>query len=121
MQLQESGQMYLETILILSQRSTSVHAVDISDHMGYSKPSVSRAVGLLRKGGYVTVEEDGRIFLTEDGRAEAQRIYDRHRLITQLLVTLGVDEQIASEDACRMEHDISDATFEAIRTYLEGK
>ena len=107
MKLQESGQMYLETILILTARSASVRSVDISEYMGYSKPSVSRAVGLLRQGGYVTVEEDGRILLTDFGKEEAQRIYDRHRLITRLLIHLGVDEKIASDDACRMEHDIS--------------
>ena len=114
MSLQESGEMYLETILVLSQRTGFVRAIDIGEEMGYSKPSVSRAVGILRQGGYIHVAEDGGITLTESGQAVAEKIYERHRLLTSFLVKLGVDEKTAAEDACKMEHDISDQTFRAI-------
>lgn len=120
MQLQESGQMYLETILVLSQKKNVVHSVDISEHMGYSKPSVSRAVGLLREGGYVDMAPDGALTLTEAGLAVAEKIYERHTLLTDLLVHLGVDRTIAAEDACKMEHDISDETLAAIKQYLRA-
>ena len=115
MQLQESGQMYLETILILTQRSAHVRSIDVCEHMGFSKPSVSRAVGLLRSGGYVTVDGDGYISLTEDGLREARRMYERHKLLTRMLTSLGVSEQTASADACKIENHISDESFEAIR------
>ena len=115
MQLQESGQMYLETILILTQRSAHVRSIDVCEHMGFSKPSVSRAVGLLRSGGYVTVDGDGYISLTEDGLREARRMYERHKLLTRMLTSLGVSEETASADACKIEHHISDESFEAIR------
>ena len=105
MSLQESGEMYLETILVLSQRSGFVRAIDIGEEMGYSKPSVSRAVGILRQGGYIHVAEDGGITLTEEGRAVAEKIYERHRLLSGFLISLGVDEKTAVEDACKMEHD----------------
>ena len=114
MSLQESGEMYLETILVLSQRTGFVRAIDIGEEMGYSKPSVSRAVGILRKGGYIHVAEDGGITLTESGQAVAEKIYERHRLLTSFLVKLGVDEKTAAEDACKMEHDISEESFAAI-------
>lgn len=118
MQLQESGEMYLETILILSQNSPAVRAVDVGDYMGFSKPSVSRAMGLLKDGGFIEVGKGGAITLTEDGRAVAEKIYERHTLLTQVLMEMGVDEEHAAEDACRMEHVISDASFEAIRAHF---
>ena len=117
MSLQESGEMYLETILVLSQRSGFVRAIDIGEEMGYSKPSVSRAVSILRQGGYIHVAEDGGITLTEDGRAVAEKIYERHRLLSGFLISLGVDEKTAVEDACKMEHVISDASMEAIKRH----
>ena len=118
MQLQESGEMYLETILILSQSSPAVRAVDVGDYMGFSKPSVSRAMGLLKDGGFIKVGKGGAITLTEDGLAVAEKIYERHTLLTQVLMEMGVDEEHASEDACRMEHVISDASFAAIRAHF---
>ncbi len=118
MALQESGEMYLETILILSRKNGQVRSVDISEHMGYSKPSVSRAVGLLKKDCFITVEKEGFIRLTDKGRALAEKILDRHTILTQMLVQLGVDQQIASNDACRIEHVVSDETFDAIRNHM---
>ena len=120
MALQESGEMYLETILILSEKQGQVRSVDISEHMGYSKPSVSRAVGLLKAGNYITMEDDGHIVLTEEGRAVAQKILSRHTLLTQFLQSIGVDADTASADACKMEHVISDETFSAIKNHIEG-
>lgn len=119
MQLQESGEMYLECIYILSQTMNVVRSIDVVEYMGYSKPSVSRAVGLLKHGGYLTVEDNGALHLTEEGYAVGRKIYDRHNTLTTLLVRLGVDRKTAAEDACRMEHAISDASFEAIRKHLE--
>ena len=118
MQLQESGEMYLETIYVLSQNGKPVRSVDVGEHMGFSKPSVSRAVGLLKEGGYVTVNREGHLTLTEKGKEAAEKIFQRHTLLTKLLTDLGVDETTASEDACRMEHVISDATYEAIKRHL---
>ena len=112
--LQESGEMYLETILILTRRQPHVRAIDVCEHMGFSKPSVSRAMGLLKNGGYVTVDTDGYIALTEPGLDIAEKIYRRHHLLTDFLVYLGVPESIASADACKIEHCISDESFEAI-------
>ena len=119
MNLQESGQMYLETILILSKESTHVRSIDVCEHMGFSKPSVSRAVGLLKSGGYILVDKDGYITLTEEGRDIAQKIYDRHRVLTDFLISLGVEEETASADACKIEHHISDESFEAIKKSLK--
>lgn len=118
MSLQESGQMYLETILILSKENSHVRSIDVCEHMGYSKPSVSRAVGLLKSGGYITVDGDGYITLTEAGRDVAQKIYDRHDVLSDFLVSLGVDPEVAAQDACKIEHDISDESFEAIKKAL---
>jgi Mn-dependent DtxR family transcriptional regulator len=118
MALQESGEMYLESILLLSKKNGAVRSVDISEHMGYSKPSVSRAVGLLRSGGYIEVEDDGHITLTPAGLKMAEKILERHQLLTQLLEHLGVDPETASADACKMEHVISDTTFAAIREFV---
>ena len=119
MHLQESGEMYLETILILSKSSQSVRSIEVGEYMGYSKPSVSRAVGLLKNAGYITVEKDGSLILTESGRKTAENIYEKHTTLTTLLKNLGVDEKIASEDACKIEHVISDVSFEAIKKLAE--
>lgn len=117
MHLQESGQMYLETILVLSNTGKPVRSIDVSEYMGFSKPSVSRAIGLLKSGGYVTVNKEGHLTLTEEGRAVAENIYEKHTLLTQFLVNLGVSEETAVEDACKMEHIISDESFEAIKKH----
>lgn len=119
MRLQESGEMYLESIYVLSKKLSAVRSIDISEYMGYSKPSVSRAVNLLKNGGYIVMDEDNLISLTEAGLAIAEKIYDRHTLLTQLLIRLGVTEKTAAEDACKMEHTISDESFEAIRRHVE--
>ena len=119
MQLQESGQMYLETIYVLSKTVNGVHSIDISEHMGYSKPSVSRAVNLLKSGGYITIDEENHITLTETGLEIAEKIYNRHIVLSKMLMALGVPEDIAAEDACRMEHTICDESFEAIRRHVE--
>lgn len=118
MHLQESGEMYLETIWVLQQSQTSVRSVDVAEYMGYSKPSVSRAIGLLKDGGYVKSDEDGYLHLTDTGHAAAYKIYERHTLLTEYLVSLGVDREIATQDACRMEHDISDESFAAIKAHV---
>lgn len=120
MHLQESGEMYLETILILSQKSDSVRSLDVADYMGYSKPSVSRAVGLLKNAGYIYSNAEGFLFLTSSGREIAEKIYERHTLLSKFLVYLGVDEKTAIEDACKMEHVISDKSFEAIKQHAAG-
>ena len=117
MRLQESGEMYLETILVLS-RTGSVRSIDISEHMGVSKPSVSRAIGLLREGGYITVDAEGYLTLTDEGKSRAEKIYTRHNVITQFLTMLGVNSEVASEDACRIEHRISDESVEAISNFV---
>ncbi len=119
MQLQESGQMYLETILILRQKKSAVRSIDIAEHMGFSKPSVSRAVGLLRTGGYINVDKEGYLTLTELGEEVALKMYERHKTLTGLFVSLGVSPEVASEDACKIEHHICDETFEAIKRYVE--
>ena len=119
MNLQESGEMYLETILVLSENNPHVRSIDISEHMGFSKPSVSRAIGLLKSGGYISVDKDGFIKLTELGRDVANKMYDRHKLLTEFLVSLGVSSDTASNDACRIEHHISDESFEAIKKHVE--
>lgn len=117
MHLQESGEMYLETIYVLSKVKPDVRAIDVGEKMGFSKPSVSRAVGLLKSGGYVTTSEEGFLVLTDAGLQIAHKIYERHTLLKQFLVAIGVDEAVASEDACRMEHVISDQTFEAMKRH----
>ena len=119
MQLLESGEMYLETILILTIRDQTVRSIDVAKYMNFSKPSVSRAVGRLKEQGYITVDPEGAILLTDSGRVIAEKIYERHRVLTALLTRLGVDEKTAAEDACKIEHDISDATFEAIKRHVE--
>ena len=120
MGIHESGEMYLETIHVLLEKNQAVRSVDISEYMGYSKPSVSRAVGLLKKGGYILVDKDGYITLTDAGRKVAEKIYERHTVLSGLLTQLGVDPAIAAEDACRLDHAMRDASFEAIKKYLES-
>ena len=119
MHLLESGEMYIETIHVLSKKGGVVRSVDVSEHMGVSKPSVSRAIGLLKEGGYVLMARDGALTLTEAGVEVANKIYERHRVITALLTALGVDPEIAADDACRIEHVISPETFTAIKNHLE--
>ena len=121
MQLQESGEMYLETIYVLSLRGKGVRAVDVGGYMGFSKPSVSRAMRLLREGGYVSLDENGCLVLTRAGREIAQRTYDRHQFLTAFFVSIGVDAETAARDACKIEHDISDETFSAMKEYFEKK
>lgn len=115
MGLQESGEMYLEAIYVLSKNSPIVRSVDICEHRGVSKPSVSRAVGILKRGGYITCANDGGLSLTEKGKEVAEKMYERHTVLTDYLISLGVPEDIASEDACKIEHVISDDTFNAIK------
>ncbi len=119
MGLQESGEMYLETILVLTESAENVRSIDICEHMGFSKPSVSRAVSILKSENYITVSENGYIALTEAGREIAKKIYERHKILTNVLISLGVDEKTAAEDACKIEHDISDVSFEAIKRYAK--
>ena len=119
MLLQESGEMYLETIYVLTLNSAYVRAVDVSDKLGYSKPSVSRAMGLLKNGGYVNIAPDGNITLTEIGKETAEKIYDRHSTLTDFLLHLGVDKDTASADACRIEHVISDTAFAAVKEFIK--
>ena len=115
MKLHESAEMYLETIYTLSQERACVRSIDVAESMGYSKPSISRAVSLLKQGGYLSVDKDCSLLLTDSGREVAARIVERHKVLTQLLLALGVCETIAAEDACKIEHVISQETFEAIK------
>lgn len=115
MGLKESGEMYLETIYMLSRELPLVRAIDICDQRGVSKPSVSRAVGILKKGGYIDCREDGGLVLTELGLNVAEMMYERHTVLTDYLVSLGVERSIATEDACKIEHVISNETFNAIK------
>lgn len=119
MRLQESGEMYLEAIYVLSQKSNTVRAIDVGEHMGYSKPSVSRAMGLLKSGGYVVSDEFGHLSLTESGLEIAHKIFERHTVLTEALVSLGVPRQTAEEDACKMEHVISDESFRAMKAHWQ--
>ena len=121
MRLQESGEMYLETIWVLKNEKGFVRSIDVCERMGYSKPSVSRAVGLLKSGGYLLMDADGGLSLTQAGQEIAQKIYERHTLLTKFLCRLGVNEATAMEDACRMEHAISDESFDAIKRHLKEK
>ncbi len=118
MHLQESGEMYLETIYVLRRERGQVRSIDIVDHMGYSKPSVSRAVGLLKNGGYIEVDAGGFITLTDSGEEVAHRIYERHTVLKDMFIGLGVDPKVAEEDACRIEHVISPESFDAIKRHL---
>ena len=119
MALLESGEMYLETILLLSGELNEVRSIDVADRMGYSKPSVSRAMGILKENKYIEIGPSGHIVLTKTGKELAENIYERHRTLTKALISLGVDEKTASEDACRIEHYISETTFSAIKEHME--
>ncbi len=118
MHLQESGEMYLETIHVLTKKLGVVRSIDICEEMGYSKPSVSRAMSILKEGGYIVVEKGGHIVLTDAGRQVAEKIYSRHTLLTKFLTGIGVDTETAAEDACKLEHHISDVTYEAIKKHI---
>ena len=119
MALHESAEMYLETIYELSQKQNTVRSIDVAESMGYSKPSVSRAVGLLKQGGYLLMDKDGFLTLTESGIAIAKKIFERHNVLSTMLMALGVSKEAAAEDACKIEHVISDETFDAIKDHLD--
>lgn len=121
MHLRESGEMYLETIYILTKKNHDVRSLDVAEYMNFSKPSVSRAVGLLKQGGYITVDSDGYLHLTDLGKEVAAKIYERHTLLTEFLMRLGVDQETAADDACKIEHDISDKSFEAIKRHVNQR
>ena len=118
MAMQESGEMYLETIYVLSQKSPNVRAIDVGEYMGYSKPSVSRAIGLLKRDGFAITDGQGYIKLTQAGEEKAKHIYERHTVLTKMFIALGVDEKTATDDACRIEHYMSDKTFDAIKAHM---
>lgn len=120
MSLHESAEMYLETIYVLAQRG-SVRSIDVAEHMGYSKPSVSRAVGILKRDGLLVMEKDGSLTLTEDGKQTAKKIFERHTLLTEFLEHIGVSKDTASDDACKIEHVISDETINAMKSFIESK
>lgn len=115
--MKESGEMYLETIYTLSARNERVRSIDVCKEMGYSKPSVSRAVGLLKRAGHINVDDDGYITLNDSGMKIAKAIFERHTVLTKMLVSLGVDDSVAARDACKIEHSISEETFEAIKAH----
>lgn len=121
MHIQESGEMYLETILVLSQEIINVRSVDVAEHMGFSKPSVSRAISILKSGGYVTTSPEGYLLLTELGSEVANKIYERHTILSKFLMLFDVDEETACADACKIEHIISDKSFEALKKYVNEK
>ena len=118
MSIHESGEMYLEAILVLSRKNGFVRSIDVSEYLGYSKPSVSRAVGILKNGNYIVVDKDGSLSLTESGKEIAEKIFERHTVLSQLLIRLGVSEETATSDACKLEHAISDESFEAIKRHM---
>ena len=118
MHIQESGEMYLEAIYVLLKKMGNVRAIDISQHLGYSKPSISRAMGILKSGGYIEIDEFSHIHLTQAGLSVAEKIYERHDILSRMLISLGVPEEIATQDACRLEHAISDASFAAIKAHF---
>ena len=119
MSVHESGEMYLEAILVLSKKNGFVRSIDVSEYLGYSKPSVSRAMGILKNGEYIVIDKDGAITLTDSGREIAEKIFERHTILTKMLVGLGVAQETAAADACKMEHAISDTSLEAIKRHLE--
>ena len=119
MGLHESGEDYLEAILVLQEKKGIVHSIDVAQHLGYTKPSVSRAMSILRASGHIVMEKDGQLKLTEEGMQVASRIYERHRLLTDWLMHLGVSPQAAAEDACRIEHDISEETFQCLKRHAQ--
>lgn len=119
MRLQESGEMYLETILILSEKLEHVRSLDVASYMGFSKPSISRAVSLLKNAEYLLMDQAGYLTLTESGRAVAEKIYERHKVLSRFLIGIGVDEKTAQDDACKVEHYISDVTFQRIKAFTK--
>ena len=119
MSLKESGEMYLESIYVLTKTKDVVRSIDIAEHMNYSKPSVSRAVSLLKNEGYINIDKDGHITLTDAGLSHANKIYDRHTVLSEALLLLGVDEKTAEEDACKIEHVLSDESFFALKNHLK--
>ncbi len=121
MSLNESGEMYLETIYVLSKKKPVVHSIDIAEHMNFSKPSVSRAVGLLKTHGHISVEKDGGITLTESGKRIAEKIFERHTVLSGMLKAIGVSDEVAAEDACRIEHVISEQSFEALKKHFDNR
>lgn len=120
MRTNESAEMYLEAILVLKEKQPLVRAIDVVHYTGYSKPSVSRAMGLLRQNGFITVEESGHIHLTDAGRTLANKVVERHRVLTEFLLRIGVSEEVAADDACKIEHDLSDETFEKLKAHLSS-
>ena len=121
MSVHESGEMYMEAVLVLKQKSSFVRSIDVAEYLGYSKPSVSRAMGILRRDEYLTIDNDGGITLTDKGQAVAEMIYERHVLLTKLRAELCVPAEIAAKDACKIEHDISVESFEAIKRHVAEK
>ena len=121
MNIQESGQMYLETILVLSREKANVRSIDVVNYTGYSKPSVSRAMGILKNGGMIDIDPDGYIHLTDEGKRVAEEVYARHEILTKALALLGVSQETAEEDACRIEHYISSETVECLKRFIENK
>ena len=119
MKIYASGEDYLEAVLVLQKKKGMVRSVDLARHMGFSKPSISHAVGVLKNGGFLTVDEDGYLHLTEDGREVAEKIYERHQFFTEQLVAVGVDRETAERDACRIEHAISEETFQKLKASVE--
>lgn len=119
MNIKESGEMYLETIYILTQKNKNVRSIDVVNYMGFSKPSVSRAISLLKNEEFIQLDGQGYIQLTEKGLSHAKSIYERHTVLTKLFIDLGVNEKTAVDDACRIEHYLSDETFNAIKNHLK--
>jgi Mn-dependent DtxR family transcriptional regulator len=120
MPLHESAEMYLETIYVLTEKSANVRSIDVAEHMGYSKPSVSRAVSLLKQGGYLIMAADGTLSLTDDGKNAARKIFERHNVLSSFLALIGVDDEVAAKDACKIEHVVSDETILAIKNFVEN-
>ena len=118
MGVHESGEMYLEAVFVLAKSHGNVRSIDVSEYLGYSKPSVSRAMGILRSGDYIIMEKDGSITLTDTGREIAEKIYERHTVLTKVLVQIGVSPETAAADACKLEHAISDESFQAIKAHM---
>ena len=119
MSVHESGEMYLEAILVLSKQNGFARSIDVSEYLGYSKPSVSRAVGILKNGNYIVVEKDGSLSLTESGKKIAEKIFERHTVLSRFLEVIGVSDEIAAKDACKIEHVVSDETIMAIKNFIE--
>lgn len=119
MPLHESAEMYLETIYVLTEKSNNVRSIDVAEHMGYSKPSVSRAVNLLKQGGYLLMATDGSLSLTDEGRLAAKKIFERHTVLSKFLAFIGVSDETAAKDACKIEHVVSDETVLAIKNFVE--